>query len=179
MFWGDLCYWSHSLPGLATLLCFDGEGFSAEWSSSVLLGFLHLVPWLWTFPLTGFMGDLLSCMTLCLFLIKTFFPLCTVCCGFLLSFMISQSFSTRIDVRVWLKKHPHGFKISCVCYSPAATVVCRRKIVEVHETYRRSVEMCFGFYDANHRCWRRAFTRERPYCRALSDLKARRNNHIY
>ena len=36
-------------------------------------------------------------------------------------------------------------------------VICRHKIVEVHETYRRSVEMCFGFYDANHLCHRGAF----------------------
>ena len=31
-------------------------------------------------------------------------------------------------------------------------------IDEVHKTYHRSVEMCFGFYEANHLCQREAFT---------------------
>ena len=31
-------------------------------------------------------------------------------------------------------------------------------IDEVHETYHRSVEMCFKFYEADHVCRRRAFT---------------------
>ena len=31
-------------------------------------------------------------------------------------------------------------------------------IDEVHETYRRSVEMCFGFYEAYHLCQKGAFT---------------------
>ena len=64
--------------------------------------------------------------------------------------------------------HTHNFKMSMYITHMASKphgkasvgreVICWHKIDEVHETYRRSVEMCFGFYEANHLCQKGAFT---------------------
>ena len=47
---------------------------------------------------------------------------------------------------------PHGFKISWGSVPASRVVTCWSKITKVHETYRRSVEMCLGFYEASHLC---------------------------